>query len=202
MPLAVLAQNPAAWSLEVKAGDAKTAAARTFEAKLHAFIEPGWHLYALDQPAGGPIATTIKIAPGSPFELDGTIVSPPPKIAADQNFIVDGKPLETKFFIDKAEFSVPVKAQENAVAADLRLDVRYQLCNDTFCLPPKTVRISLLGSEDVKKTSAVSAPSPTGNPDGTAPQSQFKPNTAERATGDIWAFLWLAATLGALSLLT
>jgi thiol:disulfide interchange protein DsbD len=134
--------------------------------------------------------------------LDGTIVSPPPKIAADQNFIVDGKPLETKFFIDKAEFSVPVKAQENAVAADLRLDVRYQLCNDTFCLPPKTVRISLLGSEDVKKTSAVSAPSPTGNPDGTAPQSQFKPNTAERATGDIWAFLWLAATLGALSLLT
>jgi thiol:disulfide interchange protein DsbD len=156
-PLAVFSQNPATWKMSVSTGEAKLQAGEKFEAKLKAAIEPGWHLYALDQPPGGPIPTTIKVAQGWPFEVSGEIRAPEPKVAADNNFIVDGKPLSTRFFTDAVEFTVPVKAVENASGGDLHLDVRYQLCNDTVCLPPKTVRVSLIGSEDVKRTSGSSA---------------------------------------------
>src|SRR6478672_8468141 len=104
-PLAALSQNPAKWSLQASAGDEKISPGDKFDVKLHADIEPGWHLYALDQPPGGPIATTIKIAEGFPFEIVGSITSPQPKKAADQNFIVGGQPLETKYFVDSVDFS-------------------------------------------------------------------------------------------------
>ena len=38
-----------------------------FTSTLRADIDAGWHLYALDQPQGGPIPTTIKITEGRPF---------------------------------------------------------------------------------------------------------------------------------------
>ena len=36
-------------------------------------LDQGWHLYALDQPEGGPIATTIKVTEGKQFTIDGQI---------------------------------------------------------------------------------------------------------------------------------
>src|SRR6476469_295578 len=90
-------QDPTHWRLtstaagQLKDGD-------IVKAQLAADIDEGWHLYAMDQPAGGPIATTIKIADGSPFEIVGNIEAPKPTVRPDPNFVVDGKPLETKFF--------------------------------------------------------------------------------------------------------
>ena len=40
----------------------------------------------------------------------------------------------------------------NCCGGQLAIDVRFQLCNDKFCLPPKTVRVSFAGSEDVRKS--------------------------------------------------
>ena len=198
LPLAAFAQNPAKWTLASDAKDRSMKSGETFKAVLKAEVEPGWHLYALDQPAGGPIATTIKIAEGRPFEIASDIRSPKPKTAPDPNFIVNDKPLETKFFEDRAVFELTLKAKSEASANDLAVDVRYQLCNDTFCLPPKTVRVSFAGSEDVKK-SALSA-QPTNN--DPKPATNQPPTANRPPPTDLWSFLWLAATLGALSLLT
>src|SRR5881628_328285 len=86
VPLGLLAQEPAKWSLatEPAAGDLKTGDKST--ANLKAEIDAGWHLYALEQPAGGPIATTIKISEGTPFALNGKIESPKPTVRVDPLF--------------------------------------------------------------------------------------------------------------------
>lgn len=189
----VFGQDPTKWSLEVKEGQIKKGDPVTVV--LKAAVEPGWHLYALDQPAGGPIATTIKVSEGKPFEISGGIKTPtPPQIKPDPNFIVNDRPLETKFFLDAAEFSVPLKALDDTSSSDISLDVRFQLCNDTFCLPPKTKRVSLTGETDPKKAAAdVPVSGQTANPTASAQPTQ---------STDLWSFIWLAATLGALSLLT
>ncbi|MEP7214111.1 MAG: cytochrome c biogenesis protein CcdA [Acidobacteriota bacterium] len=198
LPLATFSQNPAKWSLDVSTGDAKLRQGDKLDAKLKAEIEAGWHLYALDHPPGGPVATTIKVAQGWPYEVNGKIRSPEPQNAADKNFIVDGKPLLTKFFTESVEFTIPLRAVENAVGAELRLDVRYQLCNDTFCLPPKTVRASMFGSEDIKKNASNAAAAETVI--ATAEQGQLAVGPTQQ--DDLGTFIWLAITLGALSLLT
>src|ERR1043166_7597683 len=104
--LPVLAQNPAKWSLSSTSQSANLKQGDVINARLKAEIESGWHLYALEQPEGGPIATTIKISDGTPFETSGKIESPKPITKTDPLFTgADGKPLLTKFFTDAVEFS-------------------------------------------------------------------------------------------------
>lgn len=195
-----IAQNPTKWRIDSDAKGKEVKAKETITVRLSAEVEPGWHLYALDQPDGGPIATTIKVPDASKFEISGKILSPEPKIQPDKNFIIDGKPLETKFFIDKAEFSVPLKALDDTRGDAIAIDVRFQLCNDTFCLPPRTKRVSFAGEEDVKKAGGAT----TAASNSSGPNAELTPTQAinSQTPTDIWAFIWLAATLGALSLLT
>ena len=200
LPAAGLAQNPAKWSLESEAKGKSFKTGETFKAVLKAEVEEGWHLYALDQPKGGPIATTIKVADSVPFEITGEIESPKPIIQPDPNFIVDDKPLDTKFFKDRAAFGLNLKATEEAAAEKLSVDVRFQLCDDTFCLPPKTVRVSFVGSEDVRKAAVSSQQTAVSSQSESSPSSL--PTATSQLPTDLWAFLWLAAGLGALSLLT
>jgi len=187
------AQNPAHWNLstghveETKKGD-------TIRLELRADIDEGWHLYALDQPAGGPIPTTIMVAEGSPFTLDGTVDAARPTVKADPNFVIDGRPLETKFYERSAIFKLSAKSAGDSAIDQLTLKVRYQLCNDTFCLPPKTVKVTTAGSEDVKRGSVQTEQTGNENPrliSVTQPQDD-----------SIWSFIWLAFTFGAISLLT
>lgn len=188
----VFSQDPTKWKLTLeRSGDA--AAGSAVESVLSAEIEPGWHLYALDQPDGGPIKTTIKIAPELPFELIKAVASAEPQIKPDPNFIVNDKPLETKFYVDNAEFKISAKATAATRYEQLALDVRFQLCNDTTCLPPKTLRLSAAGTEAIGR-------------DGSVKTADAKPEILTPVNGnadqDLWGFIWLAATLGLLSLLT
>ncbi|MEP6947300.1 MAG: cytochrome c biogenesis protein CcdA [Acidobacteriota bacterium] len=195
---AVFAQDPAKWTLGADAGSKPLEAGDKTTVTLKAEIESGWHLYALEQPEGGPIATSIKVTEGKPFALDGKIDSPAPIKKSDPLFTgTDQKPLETKFFINTAAFKLVLKATAPTGIEALSLDVRFQLCNDRFCMPPKTVRVSTVGSEDVKKTLSTAAPQAEVSPETTV-QNSPKPQTPD----DLWPFIWLAASLGALSLLT
>ena len=196
LPVLAAAQNPVKWSLTSDSKAAQLKSGDRIKASLKAEIESGWHLYALEQPEGGPVATTIKTTEGKPFAIDGKIESPKPIVRVDPLFTsLDGKPLQTKFFADGVTFTVPVKATAETASDALSLDVRFQLCNDTFCLPPKTVRVSFAGSEDVKKTPSIDLsdqPAVTN----TTPITNSPPPT------DLWSFIWLAITFGAISLLT
>ena len=192
------AQNPTKWILDSDSKGKSLKSGESVSVKVKADVEGEWHLYSLEQPKGGPIATTIKVADGSQFEMVGKAEEvSKPKVQPDPNFMIDGKPLETRFFTKGAEFTVALKALADVAADSIALDVRFQLCNDTVCLPPRTKRVNFVGEEDVKKPvlgsqSSVSSAEPTAD----------QPIITREQPKDIWAFIWLAATLGALSLLT
>jgi thiol:disulfide interchange protein len=203
------AQNPVKWSLESGAKGKFLKTSEKFKASVKAEIEDGWHLYALDQPVGGPVATTIKLPEGALYKIDGKITSPPPITKSDSNFVIDEKPLVTKFFEKKAEFEVPLATIVNNFVNDLAVNVRFQVCNDTVCLPAKTVQVTFAGFEDVKRTSVAVSPSPAASNENVAntsstPKSEQLTTDNEQRTNDqsLWSFLWLAVSLGALSLLT
>jgi len=132
------AENPVAWSFKtmpkkpVKAGE-------NFAFRLVARIEPGWHLYSIDQPPGGPVATEISLATGAPFEM-GAVTGPKPHVLFDSNF-----DMQVGFYAGGAEFYLPVKVAPDASAGRRTLVVaaRYQSCNDKLCLPPKTVKLEV-----------------------------------------------------------
>lgn len=202
MPAAALAQDPSKWILESDAKGKSVKQGETVKVSIKADVEPGWHLYALDQPPGGPIATTIKITQSAPFELVGEIIPPEAILAPDPNFIIDGKPLATKYYKDFVEFPFSIRAISDTTLNDLSIDVRFQLCNDTMCLPPKTKRVSFDGSEDVKKSAFASTTRPDDPGSGNTIVAETKNLSNGSTPSDLWAFFWLAASLGALSLLT
>ena len=190
---AIAAQDPTRWTLTSDSTGKTLESGDLIHATLNAEIDDGWHLYALDQPAGGPIPTTIKIFDGSPFTIDGEIVSPKAITRPDANFIVDGKPLNTKFFEKTAEFGLTARAAADTPSDAFALNVRFQLCNDKFCLPPKSLRVTFAGAEAIKKGVQRQTDDSSANP--------TLINTP-RSDESLWGFIWLAFTFGAISLLT
>ena len=207
-------QNPLSWSLDSDAKGQPLKAGQNFKARLSATIEEGWHLYALDQPKGGPIATKITVPEDSVFKIDGSIESPKPTIKLDPNFLIEEKPIETKFFEKQATFVIPIKMAGDGSGSDLAINVYYQACNDTYCLPPKTYKISFTGFEEVKKTfkdstsnqaantAAPPSSSTPGSPNSSSSTLTTSTENVNYENSSIWSFLWIAISLGALSLLT
>ncbi len=194
--IGVNAQDPVKWRLDAAQAKAeRSEKGQRIEVSLNAAIEEGWHLYALDQPAGGPVATTIKATEASPWKVEGEIKSPKPIVRPDPNFTVDGKPLETRSFTNEVSFKVPLAAAADAATESVSLDVRFQACNDSLCLPPRTMRVTAAGAERV---TAKAAETPNLAENSTKPIAPAQDPLPQ----DIWPFIWLAITLGALSLLT
>jgi thiol:disulfide interchange protein DsbD len=220
-------EKPVVWSLggpkeaRVKPGD-------RFEARLKAQIADGWYVYAITLPAGrGPIPTRITLPAGQPFAMSADPTGPEPRRKYDPNFQID-----TELYDGAAVFALPVRVAAEAPAGRARLEVhvRFQACNDTSCLPPRTEKLSteltISGAvaESRPPVSARGTPSPEP-PAATseAPTPSLEPPNPGRETirtgaaaiaqgapivlgagqsADFWAFIWLAMTVGALSLLT
>ena len=206
------AQNPTKWTLESSAKGKSVKKDESFKADLKAEIEDGWHLYAVEQPEGGPFPTKISLPENSAFSIDGKIESSKPIVKIEPLFMVDGKPLETRFFEQRAVFTVPLKSLSDAKTDDLAISIKFQVCNDSVCLPPKTVKVSFNGFEDIKKSGQGSGFGSQGNAN-----NDLSPGTTNKSDSEIQnpkskiqnpndlpfsSFIWLAITLGALSLLT
>jgi thiol:disulfide interchange protein DsbD len=132
---AAYAQNPVSWTLSatkpVKAG-------AKLEARLSANISGGWYLYSLTQPSGGPNATRITLASEPTFKLAGTIKAPPPKVKFDENFGIN-----TESYAGNVSFTIPliVSPETQTGKQTLAVNARFQVCNETTCLPPRTVKV-------------------------------------------------------------
>jgi len=154
---AVVAQDttlaPVKWSITTTA----TANDR-FDLELTAQIDSGWHLYSTEKIEGGPSPTRITIVPDEGFELAGEIDSPASHSAYDPNFQV-----ATEFYDGSVTFTIPVRAVNVPAANRIHVQVRYQTCTPTLCLPPKLIVLeaSLSGS---KIKSAQSAAAAVDNP--------------------------------------
>jgi hypothetical protein len=126
--------NPVSWTFT-----SKKTADKTYELRLTASIQDGWHLYSQEQPADA--------------------IAEPTKIAFDKNplLVLDGKAKEEgkmqKYHDAKLDISAnqyssqlvfiqTVKLKTNA-KTKVNGNVRFQTCNDEKCLPPKTVTFSV-----------------------------------------------------------
>jgi thiol:disulfide interchange protein DsbD len=140
--ICVAAQNsPITFSIKSHATAKPLKAGETFTVQLVAQIKEGWHLYSINQQAGGPVATRITLPPGQFFKLAGAIIAPSPLTDFDSNFGI-----ETQFYEDSAVFTIPVAIAVSDPASvgkqKLQVNVFFQTCNDRFCLPPKTVKLT------------------------------------------------------------
>ncbi len=199
---AALAQDVV--SYELIPPSAPVEAGTTATVVLRAAIEPGWHLYSMTVPAGGPIPTTITVVEDRIFAPGGTPREPTPIPWFDQNFN-----METNYFESSVDFEVPVRVKPDAAAGqhELTVKIRFMLCNDSSCLPPQTRTVSAVlqvipgtgeaaaRPEGPEKESSMAAPA--------APPEERGGDSLNRGLPEgTWAYLWFAMTMGALALLT
>ncbi|MCS6951238.1 MAG: cytochrome c biogenesis protein CcdA [Bryobacterales bacterium] len=145
-PLGAQRLDPVKWSLSLEPPVVPPGA--KVLARLVATIEPGWYLYSLSTPAGGPIPTTLKLA-DHPAIARYRVYQPPPKRKFDPNFNLDVEAYE-----NKVEFLLEVELSSEAPAGPLELaaQARYQACDAKQCLLPvrrtatATLRIDALAA--------------------------------------------------------
>ncbi len=100
-------------------------------------IDSGWHIYSMSQPPGGPRATRIAVAPGQPFDVGTVSVSPAPDTAYDSAFR-----MKVQLHRGRVTFIVPLVRSGTTRADSVRVTARYQVCNDSLCLPPQTATLT------------------------------------------------------------
>jgi hypothetical protein len=136
LPLATLAApiRPVSWSVKSAPHSAVRPGAK-FEVTLAGAIEPGWHVYALAEPDGGPIATQVGLADGDPADLLN-VTSGKPRLVMDPSF-----GMQTGLFRNTVDFTLHLQAPKaggTGAPTPLHVLVRYQSCDDHICLPPHT----------------------------------------------------------------
>ena len=118
--------DPVGWKFE-----ARKVTSTEYDLLFTASIGDKWHLYSLDIPKGGPIATSFAFTPSGNYQLSGnTVEVSRPEIKHDPSFGMD-----IKMFTKEAVFKQRiVLLTEN----DFILDgsVEYMTCDDSRCLPP------------------------------------------------------------------
>ena len=103
---------------------------------LHADIEKGWHIYGTTQQAGGPMPLVLRLEPNTPYQLAGAITGTAPQHHQDTSFN-----LTTEYFTDAFSLDIPVKQTAPAQDSNVPLAVRFQMCSDTTCMPPRTIHL-------------------------------------------------------------
>ena len=157
LALTVSAQEPDPIKWSIKASPS-TADKKTFAIELTARIDTGWHLYSTEKIEGGPSPTRITLLPGQNFEVAGEIDSPAPRSAYDPNFQV-----ATEFYEGIVPFTIPIKSTSPSASSEkVRVQVRYQTCTPTICLPPKLIDLETAVSGE--ETKPVQVPTVSENP--------------------------------------
>jgi len=153
--------NPVSWKFSQKQiSDSE------YSITLHADIEKGWHTYSQHTDSNGPIpmAFTYTLAPD--YKLEGKTEEDSCITKFDSTFKV-----VVKYFIGHAKFTQKI-AVHSPNGFTLKGNVYYQVCNESMCLPPKTVDFAIT----------------------------IPPATAEKASsGYLW--IWLLGFLGGLAAL-
>jgi thiol:disulfide interchange protein DsbD len=125
------------WTARLEPADAR--AGEGAQIVLTAKINATWHLYSLKtyNTDIAPQPTTITLEPGTALTPGGKPIQPKPIENLDPNFN-----LKVEYYANAVAFGLPVKIAPKAAGAQkATVKVRYMMCNDTSCLPPKTVSV-------------------------------------------------------------
>jgi thiol:disulfide interchange protein len=209
-PTHAQADHPIHWTSRVAERSVKPG--DTTRVLLHAEIDEFFHLYSTTQGPGGPVPTTIAVLDGQPWTLAGKARAPAPQRIPDGNF-----GMVTEVYDDSVTIAVRLVAPGSlqAYATPPRIGVHYQTCTDRYCLPPRTdtlvVALTVDGGPTLSGTPTLGAlppaePARPANAEARVVSAiAASPGTDIAAFGGstgVGAFLILAATMGALALLT
>jgi hypothetical protein len=108
--------------------------------ELSGHVEDGWHVYALTQRPGGPIALRVSIDDNPVARLAGPPSGSTPETRLDPSFN-----LQTEFYTSSFAVHVPVALQPGTAAGNqqIPLSIRFQTCSARECKPPKTIHLSV-----------------------------------------------------------
>jgi thiol:disulfide interchange protein len=119
--------EPVKWENSIKKIDEAN-----YNIVFKANIDKGWHMYGLNIPEGGPVATSFNIEKNNSFELIG---DPSPSLKAEKVFDNTFE-MELELFNGSVTFTQKIKLVEtNAV---IKGNVEFMSCDDSKCLPPVT----------------------------------------------------------------
>lgn len=126
--------NPVTWSFSVK-----KIAEKTYEVRLIANIQPGWHLFSQDQPDDA-----IAIPTGISFNSNPliSVVGKTKEIGKLEKYKDKKLGLSANQYSESVEFIQTIKLKAN-VNTQISGEVEYQTCDDKKCLPPKKIPFSL-----------------------------------------------------------
>ena len=106
------------------------------ELSIQLDIEPDWHVYAT-VPKGSPLRVTrIKLNLPDGVEAVGDWVKPQSQPSL--------KDLNSTIYMGSATFVRRLKAAVASKGETIDVEVDYQVCNQQFCLPPKSVKKSVM----------------------------------------------------------
>ena len=119
-------------------------AGSAFQVQVTASVAAGWHLYAMDEPEGGPTATAFTVPANGVAELVSVGGDRPLRGSAESG--------PANFYMGQARFHLHFQLSHfgDYGAKQMPITVRYQACNDRMCLPPRSehlgVRVYILGA--------------------------------------------------------
>ncbi|MBI3883337.1 MAG: sugar transporter [Sphingobacteriales bacterium] len=125
--------NPVTWSFT-----AKKVADKTYEIHMLATISSGYHLYAQDNHADGPVPTTFTFVKNPLLSFEG-------KTKEVGSLISKLEPVwgfKVNYFENKVDFVQLIKSKV-AVTSTVKGTLNFMVCNDKKCLPPKDVNFEI-----------------------------------------------------------
>ena len=126
-------QDPVKWNYSaVKKTD------KEYIVTISATLSSDWHIYSMNTPDGGPVATVFNFKKNPLITIDGkTVEKGKSSTVHDDIFGVD-----VKYYSETVTFVQEV-VLKSAVKTNLSGTVKYMVCNDKMCLPPKTVPFNI-----------------------------------------------------------
>jgi hypothetical protein len=104
---------------------------------LFAVVPEGWHVYALNQAPGGPTPLHVALEEGAAARVTGPVSGSAPEKRHDPSFDLD-----TEFYTHSVALHLPLESQRPLIdSSTLPVRVRFQLCSERECQPPKTVHL-------------------------------------------------------------
>ena len=126
-------QDPVKWNYA-----ATKKSGTEYTVTISALLTGDWHIYSMHTPDGGPVPTTFNFKRNPLVTLDGNVKEAGnAKTVHDEIFGID-----VKYYGETVSFVQTVKLK-SGVKTNLSGTIKYMVCNDKMCLPPKTIPFNI-----------------------------------------------------------
>jgi len=196
------AERPVHWT--VVAPRRAVAPNDTVRLTLRASIDEFFHMYSTTQGPGGPVRTAVELLSSPDWTRIGALRVPPPDTIPDGNFGI-----MSEVYSDSVAFGLALRRNSMArsSAESPRVAVRFQVCTTRYCLPARTDTVMVpvvlsTTSASVGVPALLPALPPADSAGRTMNEASLPIIATYGGASGVGAFLLLAASMGALALLT